>query len=63
MHYQYPVEAAPVFTEHLKDGHWFGSAEADIEIPKRLWLRFEEIAPFFFSKQIPDEALPQHLKY
>ena len=61
MHYQYPVEAAPVFTDRFKDGHCFGFAEADIEIPKRFWLRFEEIAPFFF-KQIPDEALPQHMK-
>ena len=55
--------AAPMLTERLKAGTWFGFAEVDIEIPELLWLKFEEMPPFFFTKQIPDETVPQHMKY
>lgn len=34
----------------------------DIEIPEPLWPKFEEMLPFFFTRQIPDEAVPQHVK-
>ena len=34
----------------------------DIEIPQKLWMKFEEMSPFFPTKQIPDEAVPQHMK-
>lgn len=37
-------------------------AEVDMEIPETLWMMFEELPPFFFTKQIPDEAVPQHMK-
>ena len=37
-------------------------AEIDIEILKALSMKFEEKPPFLFSKQIPDEAVPQHMK-
>ena len=47
-------------TERLKAATWFGFAEVDIEIPKKLWMKFEEMPPIFFTKQIPDEAVPQH---
>lgn len=33
----------------------------DIETPKRLWLEFVEMPPFF-TKQIPDEVVLQHLE-
>ena len=46
----------------LKEGTWFRFAEVDIEIPQRLWMKFEEMPPFFFTKRIPDEAVPQHMK-
>ena len=49
--YQNTVGAAPIFTERLKAGTWFGLAEVDIEIPKRLWLKFEEMPPFFTKHQ------------
>ena len=42
--------------------HWFGFAEVDIEIPKRLWAKFEEMPPFFCNKQIPEQAVPPHMK-
>ena len=45
-----------------KAGASFGFAEVDIEIPQKLWMKFEEMPPFFFTKQIPDEAVPQHMK-
>lgn len=57
-----PIFAAPILTETLKAGAWFGFAKVGIEIPKSLWLRFEEMPPFLFTKQIPDEALPQCMK-
>ncbi len=41
---------------------WFGFAEVDIEIPKTLWKKFEEMPPFFYNKEIPQEAIPQHMK-
>ena len=50
------------FKERLKAGTWFGFAEVDIEIPKRLWRKFEEMPPFFYTKQVPDEAVLQHMK-
>ena len=60
--YDCPMEsAAPIFTDRLKAETWFGLTEVDEEITKRLWLRFEEMPPFFFTKQIPDEAVPQHM--
>ena len=34
----------------------------DIEIPKPLWPKFEEMPPYFFSRQIPEEAVLQHMK-
>lgn len=60
--YQNPAKTAPLFTEWLKAGTWFGFAEVDIKISKHLWIKFEKKKPFFFTKQIPDEAVPQHIK-
>ena len=50
VHYQNWPDAPGVFTECLKVGTWFEFAEVDIEIPKRLWMKFEEMPPFFFTK-------------
>ena len=60
--YDTPTEAVCCFTERLKTGAWFGFAEVDIEIPKRLWMKFEEMPRFFYTKQVPDEAVPQDMK-
>ena len=30
----------------------------DIENPESLWRKFEDVPPFFFITQIPDEAAP-----
>ena len=42
---QNPVETAPIFTDWLKAGTWFEFPEVHIEIPKLLWMKFEEMAP------------------
>ena len=63
VHYQTPKgEVAKIITERVRAGTWFGSAEVDIEFPESLWRTFEEMPPFFFTKQIPNEAVPQHMK-
>jgi len=61
VHYDPPEEAAGVFAPRLKAGAWFGFAEVDIEIPQSLWMKFEEMPPFFYTNQVPDEAVPQHM--
>ena len=52
---------SPILTQRLKEGKWFGFAEVDIEIPERLRLKFEEMCPFFYNKEVPVEAVPQHM--
>jgi len=54
-------EGADLLTRRLKEGSWFGFAEVDIEIPKRLWPKFSEMCPFFVNKQVREEAVPQHM--
>ena len=66
VHYEdeYQTEGAPVLTHRLKEGSWFGFAEVNIEIPKPLHPKFEEMYPFFYNKVVPVEAVPEHmLKY
>jgi len=55
------VEAGPVLIHRLKEGNWFGFAEVDIEIPKALYPKFEEMCPFFYNKEVPIEAVPKHM--
>ena len=62
MRYERPREAAAMLISRLKAGAWFGFAEVDIEIPQKLWMKFEEMPPFFFTKKIPDESVPKHMK-
>ena len=53
-----------ILTQTLKEGSWFGYAEVDIEIPKPLHPKFEEMCPFFYNKVVPAKAVPEHmLKY
>ena len=60
VHYPNPAEAAKNLTERLKAGTWFGFAEVDIAVSQ--WAKFEEMPPFFYNKQVPAEAVPQHMK-
>ena len=53
--------AAPILTQRLKEEKWFGFAEVDIEITKPLRPKFEEMRPFFYNKEVPIEAVPQHM--
>ena len=61
VHYENQRGAVAAFISHLKAGKWFGFAEVDIKIPQNLWMKFEEMPPFFFTKHIPEEAVPQHM--
>ena len=66
VHYtgEYQTDGAPILTHRLKEGSWFGYAEIDIEIPKHLHKKFEEMCPFFHNKTVPAKAVPEHmLKY
>lgn len=47
-----------MLAEWLKAGMWFRFAES----AKALWLKLEEMQPFFFTKQIPDKAVLQRMK-
>ena len=48
--------------ERVRDPDWFGFAEVNIQIPKSLWGKFEEMPPFSYNKQIPEQAVPSHMK-
>ena len=48
--------------ERVRDPDWFGFAKVNIEIPKSVWAKFEEMPPFFCNKQIPEQAVPPHMK-
>ena len=63
VHYEdeYQINSAPVLTHRLKEGSWFGFAEIDIEIPKYLHKKFEEMCPFFYNKVVPFKAVPEHM--
>jgi len=60
VHYNYQA-AAPILTQRLKEEKWFGFAEVVIEIPEPLRPKFEEMCPFFYNKEVPIEAVPQHM--
>ena len=61
-HFEDPRAAAVNLVYALENKSWFGFAEVDIEIPQSLWMKFEEMPPFFFTTQIPGKAVPQHMK-
>ena len=50
------------FRSFLQQDKWFGFAEVDIEVPRELWEKFEEMPPLFFNKTVASEAVPQHMK-
>jgi len=55
------AEAAEVLIHQLRAGEWFGFAEVSIEIPERSRPMLEEMCPFFYNKQVPAEAVPEHM--
>ena len=57
----YNQDIAPLMHKLLKNKKWFGFAEVDIFIPKKLWPKFEEMCPFFQNKEVPFEAVPEHM--
>ena len=61
-HFQNHNNAAWVLTQKLRAGAWFGFAEVDIEIPVHLRPKYDEMCPFFLNKEVPLEAVPQHMK-
>ena len=57
--YKNPRDEAPKLISRLKAGTWFGFAEVDIEIPKKLWMKFEEMSPFFPPHRSPMKRCPR----
>jgi len=55
-------EAVQGFVNSLAAKAWFGFAEVDIEIPQWLWMKFEEMPPFFYTTTIADAEVPEHMK-
>lgn len=60
-HFDAPGAAAPVLTKKVQGKQWFGYAEVDIEIPRHLWGKFEEMPPFFINREVPAEVVPRHM--
>ena len=60
-HFAAPAAAAPAFTKKVQDKQWFGYVKVDIEIPRHLWEKFEEMPPFFINREMPTEVVPQHM--
>ena len=50
------------FIDSVKTERWFGFGEVDIEVPRELWSKFEEMPPLFYNRPVPSEAVPQHMK-
>ena len=50
------------FIEVLQRNRWFGFAKVDIEVPRELWTKFEEMPPLFYHKPVPSKTIPQHMK-
>ena len=57
-----PAGAVRWLTHQLEKRTWIGFAEFDIEIPNHLWPEFEEMCPYFYNKEVPEEAVPQPMK-
>ena len=60
--WQQTEECLRNFIDSVKTEEWFGFAEVDIEVPRELWPKFEEMPPLFYNKPFPSEAVPQHMK-
>ena len=56
VHYEDPWQAAQELPFKLMSGQWFGFAEVDIKVPRKLWEKFEEFPPFFINRAVPDEG-------
>ena len=60
--YLNPVARAMSIAEELKQKEWFGFGEVHREVPQVLWGTFAEMPPFFYNKEGPVEAVPQHMQ-
>ena len=60
--YLNPAARAKSIAKELKQKEWFGFGEVDIEVPQVLWGTFAEMPPFFYNKEVPVEAVPQHMQ-
>ena len=59
--YKYPEAYASILPQLLSSGEWFGFAKVDIEVPQESWAEFEEFPPLFINRNVPDNAVPQHM--
>ena len=44
-----PEKSAKILCDKLHNEEWFGFAEVDIEVPKNLNKKFEEMCPLFYN--------------
>jgi hypothetical protein len=49
-------------TKSVLDNSLFGFVQVDIEVPKNLYDKFSEMAPFFVVDEIPSKCIPDHMK-
>lgn len=61
LHSRSPEAGRLIQQNVLKAGTWFRFAEVDTETPRPLSAKFEEIPPFFYNRQVRDEAVRQHM--
>lgn len=59
--YHWEPDKKERFLRKLKNDTWFGFAEVDIEVPKDLWEKFEEMPPLFYNKEIDEVAIPKEM--
>ena len=64
VHYEDPQHLSTVesLVSRLRRKQWFGFAEADIEVPRKLWERFEEFPPLFINRSSGPDAILQHMR-
>ena len=60
VHYKTPRDETAKLITRLKAGTWFGFAEVDIEIPQKLWMKFEEM-PADWRRRQEQIAVGRHL--
>lgn len=56
VHVENSATEAPAFTQRLTAGTWFGFAKFEIEVPRHLWRKFEEMC-----QEVPAEVVPKHV--
>ena len=54
-------KSAKILCDKLHNEEWFGFDEVDIEVPKNLNKKFEEMCPLFYNKDNPEEMVSEEM--